>query len=131
MEPNDKEIDSGEETGEEQGVSNTQMAQTSSLKKSAKKDTGRTVEKPAGKKSPADASNPPAKSTEKSPSSISKKGAGKSESKSKQKVASTKKQKAEKESEADTSTPAKAKAASKSSAKASKKDQGIVLISNY
>lgn len=125
METHDKDIDSGEETGEEQGVPNTQVAQTSSLKKCAKKDSGGTVEKSAGKKSPA---NAPAKSTEKSSSSILKKGAGNSKSKSKQEVASTKKQKVEKEREVGTSTPAKAKAASKSSAKALKKDQGIIFF---
>lgn len=110
VETDDKEIDSGEETGEEQGVADTQ--ETSSLKKCAKKDSGGTVEKSAGKKSPA---NAPAKSTEKS-----KKGAGNSKSKSKQEAASTKKPKAEKESEVDTSTPAKAKAV--------KKDQGIISV---
>lgn len=123
VETDDKENDSGD--GEELGVSNTQSVETSSVKRSAKKDTGRTVEKSAGKKSTANASNTPAKSTKKSSSSISKKGAANTESKSKQKATSTKRQKAEKKSEVDTSTPAKAKAASKSSTKALKKDQVV------
>ncbi|KAG6404176.1 hypothetical protein SASPL_136416 [Salvia splendens] len=121
VDSDDKETNSGEETGEEHGSPNTQ---SSSLKKRTKKDTGRTAEKSAGKKSPTNASNAPAKSTKKSSSSVSKKGAANSESKSKQKVTSAKKQKAEKKTEVDTSPPAKAKAASKSSTKVVKKNQG-------
>lgn len=123
-ETDDKENDSGEETEEEQGAPNTQVVETSSLKKSAKKkDTGRTVEKSAGKKFPTKASNTPAKSTKTSSSSLSKKDAANSVSKSKQKASSTEKQKSEKKSEAGTSTPAKGKAASKSST-VLKKGQG-------
>ncbi|KAG6401878.1 hypothetical protein SASPL_138746 [Salvia splendens] len=121
VDSNEKETNSGEDTGEEHGSPNTQP---SSLKKRTKKDTGRTAEKSAGKKSPTNASNTPAKSTKKSSSSVSKKGAANTESKSKQKVTSAKKQKAEKKTEVDTSPPAKAKAASKSSTKALKKNQG-------
>ncbi|KAH6799215.1 hypothetical protein C2S51_035699 [Perilla frutescens var. frutescens] len=125
VETDDKENDSGEETGEEKDVPSTQVVETSSVNRSAKKkDTGRNVEKSARSKIPAEASNTPAKSTKKSSGSMSKKDAANSEAKSKQKAISTEKQKAEKKSEVGTSTPAKAKAASKSSTKVLKKDQG-------